>query len=96
MGFIVLIAGVYQYFNSGDHAGAQHSGRFQDGTCDLELVLSIAAFFGLSPSAAKAIARQVADAAPTWRDVAGMLGARECKRMRTAFGHADMDKALRL
>lgn len=70
----------------------------EDGTCDLDLVLSVGEFFGLSPRDARAIAKQVAEATATWKEVAAAHGARagECERMRTAFEHADLDKALRL
>lgn len=70
----------------------------EDGTCDLDLVLSVGEFFGLSPRDARAIAKQVGDATATWREVAEAHGARAraCERMRTAFEHADLDKALRL
>jgi serine/threonine-protein kinase HipA len=41
-----------------------------DATCDLELVLSVAEYFGLAPAAARAIVKQVASATMTWREVA--------------------------
>jgi serine/threonine-protein kinase HipA len=61
-------------------------------------VLSVADFFGLAQRAAKAIVKQVADATRTWRETAESHGARtrESERMRTAFEHEDLDKALRL
>ncbi|RYZ14307.1 MAG: type II toxin-antitoxin system HipA family toxin [Alphaproteobacteria bacterium] len=67
-----------------------------DGTCDLDLVLSVADFFGLAQRDAKAIVKQVGEATATWKEVAETLGARarECERMRTAFDHADLAKAL--
>lgn len=67
-----------------------------DGTCDLDLVLSVAEFFGLAQRDAKAIVKQVGEATATWKEVAEALGARarECERMRTAFEHADLAKAL--
>jgi serine/threonine-protein kinase HipA len=69
-----------------------------DGTCDLDLVLSVAEFFGLAQRDAKAIVKQVGEATRTWREVAEEQGARarESERMRTAFEHADLGKALRL
>ncbi|HEV7692224.1 MAG TPA: type II toxin-antitoxin system HipA family toxin [Hyphomonadaceae bacterium] len=69
-----------------------------DGTCDLDLVLSVAEFFGLAQREAKAIVKQVAEATRTWREVAETLGARarERERMHSAFEHADLSRALRL
>jgi serine/threonine-protein kinase HipA len=69
-----------------------------DGTCDLDLVLSASEFFGLSLRDAKAIAKRAGEATATWREVAEAHGARvrECDRLRSAFEHADLDKALRL
>jgi len=71
---------------------------FEDGTCDLDLVLSVAELFGLSQREAKAIVKQVGEATATWREVAETQGARarECERMRSAFEHADLEKAQRL
>jgi serine/threonine-protein kinase HipA len=69
-----------------------------DGTCDLDLVLGASEFFGLSLRDARAIAKRAGEATATWREVAAAHGARarECDRMRSAFEHADLDKALRL
>jgi sugar-specific transcriptional regulator TrmB len=71
---------------------------FEDGTCDLDLVLSVAELFGLSRREAKAIVKQVGEATATWREVAETQGARarECERMRSAFEHADLEKVQRL
>ncbi len=68
-----------------------------DGTCDIDLVVSVAEFFGLAHREAKAIVKQVAEATRTWRDVAEAQGARarESERMLTAFEHQDLAKALR-
>jgi len=69
-----------------------------EGTCDLDLALSVAQYFGLSSKAAKEIAKEVATAVVTWRKMSAKLGARaaEVERMKTAFEHADLDKARRL
>jgi serine/threonine-protein kinase HipA len=69
-----------------------------DGTCDLELVLSVAGYFGLGDQDAKAIVRSVASATAGWRDAARAAGARapEIDRMQSAFEHADLSRALQL
>lgn len=69
-----------------------------DGTCDLDLVLSVAEFFGLSDGGAKTIVKQVALATSTWREVAARHQARpaEMKRMESAFEHQDLARGLRL
>lgn len=69
-----------------------------DATCDLDLVLEVAEYFGLSQEQAKAIARDVADAVATWREAASAAGARasEIKRMQSAFEHKDLERALKL
>src|SRR5208337_4624793 len=41
-----------------------------DGTCDLDLALSVAGFFGLAVIPAKAIIKEVASATATWREIA--------------------------
>jgi serine/threonine-protein kinase HipA len=72
--------------------------NLDDGTCDLNLVVSIAEYFGLSSAAAKSIIKEVATATATWRDVAAALEARpgEIRRMASAFEHADLTTALAL
>ncbi|CAA7627619.1 type II toxin-antitoxin system HipA family toxin [Magnetospirillum sp. SS-4] len=69
-----------------------------EGTCDLELALSVAGYFGLGMAAAKAIVKEVAASTATWRDVAAALGARstEIRRMESAFDHDDLAGALAL
>jgi serine/threonine-protein kinase HipA len=69
-----------------------------EGTCDLDLVLSVAGYFGLAPIAAKTIIKNVATATATWRDVAAAADAApgEIRRMASAFEHADLTKALAL
>jgi serine/threonine-protein kinase HipA len=61
-----------------------------EATCDLDLVLSVAEYFGLAPDVAAATA--------TWREVAAANKARpaEIRRMASAFEHGDLKKALAL
>lgn len=69
-----------------------------EGTCDLDLVLSTAEYFGLGLKEAKGIAKEVASATSTWRQVAGGAGAsqNEIRRMSSAFEHNDLTRALAL
>ena len=69
-----------------------------EGTCDLDLVASVAEYFGLVSSAARAIIKEVATATATWREVAAAVEARpgEIRRMESAFEHADLTRALAL
>ncbi len=69
-----------------------------EGTCDLDLVLSVADYFSLSAPAARGIAKEVATATATWREVAAKLGARppEIDRMKSAFEHVDLERARKL
>ncbi|MGA3003487.1 MAG: type II toxin-antitoxin system HipA family toxin [Acetobacteraceae bacterium] len=69
-----------------------------EATCDLELVKSVAEYFGLASAKANAIIKQVAMATKTWREVAAACKARpsEIHRMESAFEHADLVKALAL
>lgn len=66
-----------------------------EGTCDLELVLSVAEFFSLSQPAAKQIIKEVASVTTTWRTVASSFGlhSSEIKRMESAFEHSDLRQA---
>ena len=72
--------------------------NLDEGTCDLDLVLSVADFFSLDRTAAKTIIREVATVTTTWRSVADSFGIQpsEIKRMESAFEHADLVKALKL
>jgi serine/threonine-protein kinase HipA len=69
-----------------------------EATCDLDLVLSVAEYFGIAPDEAKAIAKEVAAATATWRQVATTFGATqvEIRRMTSAFEHDDLARALAL
>ncbi len=70
----------------------------EDGTCDLDLVLAVAPFFGLGAREARALIRGVAEGVGAWRTVAGDLGAgrAEVDRMASAFEHDDAHAAARL
>lgn len=69
-----------------------------EATCDLDLVLSVAEFFGLALQDAKAIAKDIAKVTSTWRDIAAAVGASqtEIRRMASAFEHNDLTRALAL
>jgi serine/threonine-protein kinase HipA len=69
-----------------------------EGTCDVGLVLSVAEYFGLSSSVAKATLKQVASVTAKWREVARAASASpaEIRRMESAFEHDDLRKALAL
>jgi serine/threonine-protein kinase HipA len=69
-----------------------------EGTCDLDLVLSVAEFFGLADAAAKSTIKQVATATASWREVAAEAGVSqaESRRMQSAFEHKDLKQALAL
>lgn len=62
-----------------------------DGTASLDLALSVAEDFRLSPDEAKAIIKEVGAGVAQWRDVAQAqaLDRREIDRMASAFEHAD-------
>lgn len=66
-----------------------------EATCDLGLALSVAEYFGLKQTQAKAIVREVAGAVRTWAEVAELNGARpaEIRRMASAFEHDDLARA---
>ena len=69
-----------------------------DATCDLGLALSVAEYFGLKPTNATEIVKQVAGVTRGWSAAAERVGARaaEIKRMASAFEHDDLAKALAL
>lgn len=69
-----------------------------EATCDIDLALSVAGYFGLTAKEAKAIIAQVGVAVSTWRDVARRNGAKaaEIERMASAFEHDDLQRAQRL
>lgn len=69
---------------------------FDDGTCDIDLVLSVAPEFGLRAKRAREIVAEVAGATATWREVAHQVGspARELDYLESAFEHEDLKRAL--
>jgi serine/threonine-protein kinase HipA len=66
-----------------------------EGTCDLDLVQSVAELFGLGLKPAREIIAEVGQATAAWRDVAAAVGARpaEIRRMESAFEHLDSQRA---
>ena len=68
--------------------------NLDDGTASIELVLSVADYFGLSLSRARVVIAEVAKAAGTWRrEAAGFGIARtEIEKMSSAFDHEDFKK----
>jgi serine/threonine-protein kinase HipA len=70
--------------------------NLDEGTCDIDLVVSVAEYFGLASIAAKEIIKEVATATATWRELAATVEARpsEIRRMESAFEHGDLTKAL--
>ena len=72
--------------------------NLDEATCELDLVLSTAEFFGLSLPEAKGIAKAVASVVVPWRDVAAAIGApqSEIARMESAFEHNDLRRAVAL
>ncbi len=69
-----------------------------DSTCDLDLVLEAAEYFGLGAGDAKSILREIASAVRDWRSVANEYNATrsEAERMSSAFEHDDLRRALTL
>lgn len=69
--------------------------NLDEGTCDLDLVLSVAEYFGLNRAAARESVKSVATATGSWREVAANAGASaaEIRRMASAFEHDDLGKA---
>jgi serine/threonine-protein kinase HipA len=66
-----------------------------DATCDLELVLSVASYFGLGSADARSAVKQVAASTAAWREVARAAGVStaEIRRMESAFEHVDLERA---
>jgi len=71
---------------------------FDDGSCSIELLRSVADEFSLKPKAADALIREVAEATRHWAIAAQRRGAseREIRRMQSAFEHHDLHRALAL
>jgi serine/threonine-protein kinase HipA len=70
----------------------------EDQSASLDLVLSVAEYFGLQDEEAQAIVGEIGRAVSQWRTEATGLGISntECTRMESAFAHADLDRALGL
>ena len=71
---------------------------FDDGTCSIELLRSVAEEFSLKLADADALIRDAARVTRTWRHAARQRGAAEAeiRRMEGAFEHADQVAALAL
>lgn len=71
---------------------------FDDGTCSIELLRSVAEEFALKLTDADALIRHVATATQDWRRIARWRGAKEpeIQRMESAFEHDDLQTALSL
>ena len=71
---------------------------FDDGTCSVELVRSVAEEFSLKLADADTLIRDVAQVTRTWRQAARRRGAAEAeiRRMEGAFEHAEQAAALAL
>lgn len=69
---------------------------YDDGSASLDLALSVADYFELSPDEARTIAGEVGEAVSTWREEAAVVGLAtgEIERMKSAFEHDDLDAAL--
>lgn len=72
--------------------------NLDEGTCDLDLVISVAEYFGLAETPARAIIKEVATVTSSWREAAAVVGAPagDVRRMASAFEHDDFTKALAL
>jgi serine/threonine-protein kinase HipA len=70
----------------------------QNGDASLELALSVAEYFRLSPTQARQTAYEVGRAVARWREEATTLGiaAAEMNTVASAFEHDDLTEALRL
>ncbi len=71
---------------------------FDDGTCSIELLRSVAEDFSLKLSHADDLIRSVAETVKDWKSVARCRGAKnsEIQRMASAFEHDDLRRALLL
>jgi serine/threonine-protein kinase HipA len=69
---------------------------FDDGTCSMELLRSVADEFSLKLTDADRLIHDIAKVTSTWRDTARLRGARETEiqRMESAFEHEDLAAAL--
>ncbi len=71
---------------------------FDDGTCSVELLRSVAEEFALKLADADILIREVAEMTKTWMNAARRRGAKEAEiqRMESAFEHEDLTAALAL
>jgi serine/threonine-protein kinase HipA len=71
---------------------------FDDGTCSIELLRSVAEEYALKVKDADDLIRDVAGVTKCWREVARHRGAKEAEiqRMESAFEHKDLETALSL
>ncbi len=71
---------------------------YHDSTASLDLALSIKEEFRVSEERAKEIVLEVTQAVAQWEQVAQSVGLKknEIDRMRSAFCHEDLDKALHM
>ena len=69
-----------------------------DGTCSVNLLESVAPYFGLALASARRIIKEVAVSVARWRSVAATVGVstRQADRMASAFEHEDLRQALAL
>ena len=67
-----------------------------EGTCSIDLVESVAGYFGMGLARAREVVREVGDATRQWRAVAGEVGVSraQIERMASAFEHDDLAMAL--
>lgn len=72
--------------------------NLDEGTCDLQLVISVAEYFGFAEASARTIVKEVATVTSSWREAATAVGipSGEIRRMASAFEHDDLTKALAL
>ena len=70
----------------------------QSGDASIELVLSVAEYFRLTPTQARQAARGVANAVSRWRQEATSLGisAAETEVVASAFEHEELARAIKL
>lgn len=68
---------------------------FDSAEASLELALEVAGEFGLKPTEAKAVAKEVGAAVSRWKQTARQMGItdRAASKMASAFEHADMEMA---
>jgi serine/threonine-protein kinase HipA len=66
-----------------------------DGTASAELAVETAAHYGLKPTQARIIMREVGAAVSRWRKIASDMGLskKEIERMSSAFDHEDLARA---